>query len=309
MQEFTFYSFILFVICYVISISAALVFHAGLLAYITLGFFVLWCIMWILQNAEYDCHVLFGLFSCSLIALQFVVFITFWAVANEANPHNPNSPCGSSPCSNIPYQSIVPYHPAGKYQNQTYYYMVCPHPQTCRFADVTGIAPNGYPAQRDEPLLPDVSRPPCNDISCEYLATTRIQDYLGDLAVGLRPGFFEGATTLDLKVCPLVDVFALQPNGIDHGVGFDVCSFCSNYMNRYYGLAVPPNCPIPTTNDHFPCFVCVDASVFQDNYQRQGTAIVAFITCIVSMLFFCANLRAHVSHHKQQQQKLAEDNE
>jgi hypothetical protein len=218
-----------------------------------IGFF------WFIHRDLSDTDAKTGFVFCGAIALivQYCTILFFATFVNASDPSLDSSPIGKSSCSPETEQLDIPYNPWG-WQRSTLnqiHFLHCPFVGG-RWADITGIAPNVYPASVLDPLVPNISLSTCNgQVGCADLLTTRREDYF-DRGMGLTHGWTKGATIDDGQTtCPLVDESAW--NGQRSGRGRPICGFCSAYLAKYHGYTEwegPELCP-GDVDDPF-CFIC-----------------------------------------------------
>lgn len=198
------------------------------------------------------------------VALLYYVLLSSDASLSISN-------CGKSSCSPDVLQNGLPYNPNGWSGGK----MLCPF-RDCRWADVTGEAPNVYPAVPDDPTVPDVSQSPCNgQAGCANLLTTRKEDY-PDWGRGLMFGWVSGVTLDDgMTVCPKVDATGYVPETGLKGKGLPVCAMCSAYLYKWHGYTDwggPLECP--GNADDPLCSVC--AYTWKQTYGERVQTIILY---------------------------------
>lgn len=275
-------------VLFILTLVEWIVFQATYTSPLQMVVVILWLVICLVVSCEprrgkLPCHLINGLI---VLALQSAILTWIYLMNSDATSY----PCGASSCSGIAFRNDnppIPYVPEGGYFHPwAPYIKACPWHE-CRWGDVTGCPPTGYPGQTDNPLEPNITTSPCliSDSSCASLATQRPQDYC-DLGNGLHLGFYEGVTTRDLAHCPFVDVTAKNPQGI-YGKGLEICSPCTWYIARKYGGRIPGNCPEPKEGmGLYFCEQCSQFSVNQDSSMRLATLIITSVILGLSGLFY-----------------------
>ncbi len=245
---------------------------------------LLWSFVWIC-TAEKSAFILW---AGMLLAIQIPLIVFFWSFVAESDPALATSPCGKSSCSAQIGQDAIPYNPNGWYTGIEHY-LRCPY-KDCRWGDSNGIHPIGYPLGTDGEL--NLTTPCVVDTTCNWLATSRGEDY-PDPGKGLTKGYVPGTTTVeDIDVCPMVDY--------TRNKGKHVCSHCSLYMSVYHGFGDDiGGCPSSTEN--LMCFWCIDATR-QTLNQRYWTFYVMLIhwcgSFLIVWLVGLSQLNNHVTKKK-----------
>ena len=233
------------------------------------------CFIWMLFVISRILHVLyrslFVVLASFIWAIQLATLILVIRLSTETI--RVDSPCGESSCSRYSTSSSIPYHPLGYANPDHPWYMFCPHPEECRWADlVTSDPPRSYPPLADNPYAPNVSAPACPTPSPTCLATTRPEDY-PDLTHGLTNGYTIGVTATQRAACPGYDQTTQK--------GKNVCAICSHYIQIHYQIPIVDDGCASYEGEDYVCFLCEDYSASQTSLTVRIMNIP--ILCVLTL--------------------------
>jgi hypothetical protein len=208
-----------------------------------------------------------------VVVFSFLVSVWFMRFASEADPSLSFSVSqhGKSSCTPKLFNDKAPYNPHGStWDGPLYGY--CPY-RTSTWADRLELSPIGFNKTIGNVFVPDTNYPCSVDSACDFLASTRLEDY-PDKGSGLTGGFFVGKTIENVEPCPGVDMMEFNKYG-KLGVGKVICAHCSRYF-FHEGIYPEGELCDDAELTHF-CHICKESSFNQKPWQV--TAV--FITFIV----------------------------
>ncbi len=225
--------------------------------------------------------------SIGIVVLYHVLWYALFHALYEENVRY----CGQSSCTSAEeFQSEIPYNPWGVLvagQKTSDATMRCPY-VGCRWADVNGTSPKGYPA--DAQGLPNYrGAQPCSANPCANLATNRKRDWPDrgrGLPGGWDPNIGISLTDLTLEDCPGVEKDLINDGGA-FGKGRVICSQCSGFLREWGYLEWDvPNCPRSTSQANVVCYSCVDAFLANGPSDLWYTSIVMLVNALGSLFLW-----------------------
>lgn len=218
-----------------------------------------------------------------IVVACFLVSLWFMRFAAEADPSLvfSTSQHGKSSCTSKLFTNIAPYNPHGSSWDGPFYGF-CPY-RTATWADRSDVSPIGFNKTVGNVFVPDLDYPCPVGSTCDYLATTRKQDYV-DGGSGLTGGFFIGKTITNVEPCPGVDMLEFNKFG-KLGKGKVICAHCSRY---FFHEGIYPEGELCEDADvtHF-CHICKESSFNQKPWQVTAVFITFVVVSIKMQLILC----------------------
>jgi energy-coupling factor transporter transmembrane protein EcfT len=234
------------------------------------------------NNGGFEFKMIYSQFLI-IILIVFTLHFTYIAAEGDPDISFTISQHGMSSCSSKINDDTVIYNPHGSSLKGPFY-SFCPY-KTSRWGDRSNIRPIGFNRSVSNVFLPDINSPCPDDIGidpidCDYLASTRKQDFL-DKGSGLSNGYTTGVKITNISPCPGVDMFKLNKFQKD-GLGNVICATCSRYLFHYYGFQEGEDCT--DSSNTILCGLCKEPSLLQETWQIRATAIILIVYTSLSQV-------------------------